>query len=95
MNPALPTGLPFEVFHRVRNVNFLAINSRFFEGLIHDFSSGSNEGFTLLIFVIARLFADQHDRRVSRAFAKHGLCSPLVEMTRFAFARGVAHLGQA
>src|SRR5881397_1026353 len=74
MNPTLPTGLPFEVFHRVGDVNFLAINSRFFEGLIHDFSSGSNEGITLLVFVIARLLADQHDRRVFRAFAKHGLC---------------------
>jgi len=95
MNPALPTRLPFEVFHRVRDVNFLAINSRFFEGLIHDFSSGSNEGFTLLIFVIARLLADQHDRCVFRAFAKHGLCSPLVKMTRFAFARRVAQPGQA
>ncbi len=83
------------MLHRVRNVNFLAINSRFFERLIHDFSSGSNEGFTLLIFVIARLFADQHDRRVFRTFTEDGLCGPLVEMTCCAFARRVAHLSQA
>ena len=95
MNPALPTGLPFEVLHRVRDVNFPAINSRFFERPIHDFSSGPNEGFTLLIFVIARLFADQHDRDVFRTFAKHGFCSALVKMTRCAYARRVAHLGQA
>ena len=83
------------MFHRVRDVNFLAINSRFFERLVHDFPSRSNKWFTLLIFVIPRLFADQHDRCVFRTFAKNGLCSALVEMTRRAFARRVAHLGQA
>ena len=83
------------MFHRVRDVNFLAINSRFFQRLVHDFASWSNKRFTLLIFVVARLFADQHDRRVFRAFTKHGLGSPLVEVTRRAFARRVAHLGQA
>src|SRR5205823_14339726 len=95
MNPAFPPGLPLEMFHRVRDVNFLAINSRFLERSVHDFSRGPNERFTLLIFVIARLFADQHDRRVLRAFAENSLCGPLVKMTRRAFGRSVAHVGQA
>ena len=95
MNPAFPARLPFEMFHCIRDVNFLAINSRFFQRLVHDFPSGPDERFTLLIFVIARLFPDQHDRRVFRTFAKHGLCGPLIEMTRRAVARRAAHLGQA
>ena len=82
------------MLYRVRDVNFLAIDSRFFQRLIHDFSSRSDKRFTLLIFVIARLFANEHDRRVFRTFPKHGLCGPLVEMTRRAFARRVAQLGQ-
>jgi len=83
------------MFHRVRDVNFPAINSRFFQCLVHDFPSRSNKRFTLLIFVIARLLADQHDRHVFRSLAKHGLRGPLVEMTCRAFERCLSHLGQA
>jgi hypothetical protein len=83
------------MFHRVRDVKFLAINSRFFQRLIHDFSGWANKRFTLQIFVIARLFADQHDRRVFRTFTKDGLRGPFKEMACRAFDRRVAHLGQA
>ncbi len=81
------------MFHRIRDVNFLAIDSRFFERLIHDFPGRANKWFTLLIFVVSRLFADQHDRRVFRTLPEYGLCGPLVEMTCRAFARRIAHPG--
>src|SRR4029077_19791902 len=95
MNSAFPARLPFEMFHRVRDINLLAINSRFFQRPVHDFSSWSHERFTLLIFVIAGLFANQHDRRVIRAFTKDGLRGPLVEMARRTFVSRVAYLGKA
>ena len=75
------------MFHRIRDVNFVAINSRFFQRLIHYFPGRSNKRFTLLIFVIARLLADQHDRRVLRAFAEDGLGRVFVEVAAGADAR--------
>ena len=63
---------------RVRDVNLFAINSRFFERAIHDFSRGADERFAGDVFVIAWLFADEHDRRFFRAFAKNGLGCVLI-----------------
>jgi len=83
--------LPFEVLYRVGDVHFLAIDSRFFERLIHDFSGGPNERFARDVFVIARLFANEHDRRALWAFAKDSLRCSFVKMTRRAFARRGEH----
>ena len=43
MNPAFPAGLLLKMLHRVRDINFFAINSGFFERLIHDFPSRPDE----------------------------------------------------
>jgi hypothetical protein len=94
MNSAFPARLPFEVFHRVGDVNLGAINASFLERAVHDFPSRTNEGFTRHIFVIARLFADEHDRCALRTFAKDSLGPSLVQMTRSAISRRLAHRGQ-
>jgi len=82
------------MLYRIRDVNFLAINSCFFERFVHDFSGWSDKRFALLILVIARLFADQHDGRLFWTFTKDSLRGTLVEMTRRTFARRIAQLGQ-
>src|ERR1051326_3535302 len=61
MDPPFAARLPLEMFHRVGDVNFFPINSSFFQRLIHDFARRPNERFTGNIFVVSRLFADQHD----------------------------------
>jgi len=94
MNPPFPAGLPFEVFHRVRDVNLRPINSSFLERAIHNFPSRTNERFARDIFVIARLFANQHHRCVLRPFAKNSLGRSLVQMTCSAVSCCFAHGGQ-
>lgn len=46
------------------------------------------------IFVIARLFAHQHDRCVRGSFAKHSLCRAFVKMARRAAKCGGAEIGK-
>ena len=94
MNSALSSRLPLKMLHRIGDVHFLAINPGFFECLIHDFPCRSDEWFACDIFVITRLFADEHNRRALWAFSKHRLRGALVKMTRRAFARRLAHLVQ-
>ena len=62
MNPAFATRLPLKMFHRVAHVNLRSIDSSVRERAIHDFPSRTNEWFARHIFVIARLFANQHHR---------------------------------
>ena len=46
-----------------------------------------DEGAAGKVLLIARLLADQHQRRIGRAFAEHGLGRILVEMAAGAIAR--------
>jgi hypothetical protein len=61
VNASFAARLPFEMLHRIRDVNLLAIDSRFFERAIHNFSRRSDKGFAGHILMIARLFTDQHN----------------------------------
>ena len=94
MNSTFAAGLPFEVFHRVCDVNLRPIDSSVFERAIHDFPSRTNERFAGRIFVIARLFAHQHHPCALRTFAKDSLGPSLVQMTRSAMIGRLAHRGQ-
>jgi hypothetical protein len=95
MNSAFPARLPFEVFHRVGDVNLGTINASFLERTVHDFPSRTNEWFAGHIFVIARLFANQHHHCALRPFSKHSLGRSFVQMTRSAIGRGFAHRAKA
>ena len=94
MNPAFSAGLPFEVFHRVSDVNLGAINASVCERAIHNFASRTYEWFARDIFVIARLFANQHHRYALRTLAKDSLGRSFVQMTCSAMSRCLAHRGQ-
>lgn len=73
MNSAFATRLPFEVLHGIRHIDFAAIDSRVFESAVEDLASGADEGFPREIFLVARLFAQQHERRAFRSSAEDGL----------------------
>ena len=94
MNPAFPARLPLKMLHRIRHINPRSINSSFLERLVHNFPSRTNERFARDIFVIARLFANQHHRCVLRPFAKNSLGRSLVQMTCSAVSCCFAHGGQ-
>jgi hypothetical protein len=82
------------VFHSVRDVNLRPIDSSIRERAIHNFPSRTYEWFARDIFVIARLFANQHDRCALRTFAKDSLGRSLVQMTCSAMSCCLAHRSQ-
>lgn len=90
MDPPFPARFPLEMFHCVRDVYLLAIDSSFFERSIHDFPGRSNKGFTRDVFIITRLFADQHHNCALRTFAKNRLRRALVKVTCLAIFRCLA-----
>ena len=94
MNPAFAARLPLKMFHRVRDINLRSIDSSFLERAIHDFPSRTNEWFARDIFVIARLFANQHHRCALRPFAKDSLGRSFVQMTCSAMSCCFPHRGQ-
>ena len=94
MNSAFAARLPFEMFHRVCDVNLRPIDSSVLERAIHDFASRTNEWFARHIFVIARLFANQHHRCALRPFAKDSLGPAFIQMTCSAMGCCFAHRGQ-
>jgi hypothetical protein len=83
------------VFHSVRDVNLRPTDSSVRERAIHNFPSRTYEWFARDIFVIARLFANQHHRCALRPFAKNSLGRSFVQMTRSAIGRGFAHRAKA
>ena len=91
MDATFAAWLPFEMFHRIRDVNFFAIDPGFFKSAIHDFSGWSDERFAGHIFVIAGLLTDQHHRRFFGAFAENGLRCAFVQVTGRAIPRGLSH----
>ncbi len=65
--------LEFEMLDRVCDVNRPPVYPGFFQCLIQQLAGRTNKRPANNVFLIARLFADEHHPRVMRAFAKHGL----------------------
>ena len=78
MNPTFAARFPFEMFHRVRDINLLPIDPRFFERAVHYFSGRADERFADNVFIIAGLLAHKHDRRSLRTFAEDRLRRVLI-----------------
>ena len=70
--------LMLEMFYGVGDIDRTAVEPCLFQSQIEDTAGRPNERTTLPVFLIARLFADQQQRRVYRAFTKNGLrCIPI------------------
>src|SRR3989442_10277955 len=75
---------PFEMFYRIRDINFFSIDSGFLKRLIENLSSWSDKQPALNVFLIAWLLSHKHHSRLRTAFPKHGLRSALPKITRLA-----------
>ena len=62
-----------EMFDRAGNVDLLAVDAGLDQGTIEHLPRRSDERLSGEIFLVAGLLADQHNSRVRRTFAKHGL----------------------
>lgn len=90
VNAALAARLPLKVFHRVGDVDEVAIDTGFDEAAVEERASGSDEGVAFDVLAIAGGFADEHEARVRVALAEDGLRRVLVERASAAGAGGLA-----
>jgi hypothetical protein len=74
--------LPLEVLHRIRHIDFVALDTSFDQRFIQQLSRRTHKWFSREIFVVARLFTHKNDFGVTRAFAKNRLRSRFPQRTR-------------
>ena len=84
MQAPLATPDPLKVLHRIGHVNFIAGNSRVFQRPVKHAAGWPYEGFTFLIFYVARLLTHQHHTCMAGPIAKDRLGSIEVEITSLA-----------
>ena len=71
--PTLSLGLPFEVFHGIGDIDLTPRNADFSQRLVQDLPCGTDKRFPGQVFLIARLFADEQERRMEASFAEDRL----------------------
>ena len=87
MQAPLSARLPLEVFDRIGDVALAPVNAGCLQSAIEKFACGANEGTSLSVFLVARLFANEDDFGASRTFTKYRLCSVSIEGTSSACKR--------
>jgi len=81
MDSTLTSRLPFKMLHGVRHVNMAAIDSRFLQSAVHNFPRWSDKRPASDVFIIPRLFANQHNWRILGSLAEDSLRRVLVKVT--------------
>src|SRR5207237_9086299 len=85
--------LPFEMFHRIGDINLVSIDAGFHKRLVQNLSGRSDKRMSLNVFLIAGLFAYKHHSRFRAAFPKHGLRPTLPKVACLAVGRCGAQFG--
>jgi len=83
------------MFDRVGDIGLVAVDAGFVQGTVEDFAGRADERPPGEIFLVAGLLADQHDRRVRRTFAEHGLGGVAPQRAGPAVHRFLAQVGKA
>ncbi len=90
MNAFFATAKPFEMLHRIGDVNGLAIDSGFRQCGVEELTGGSDKRRAREILAIARLLADKNCSRIFWAITEHGLRRVRKQVAAFALGRGSA-----
>lgn len=85
---------PLEVFDRVRDVDFIAIDAGGLERAIEQSARRTNEGMPGAVLGVAGLFADHEQNGVFRTFTEYGLRAELEEVASATVTRGSTQLRQ-
>src|ERR1700730_10256787 len=88
MDAPLPSRLPLEMFHRIRNINFPAVDSGFDESGIEQFAGRADKRFAFQVFLVTRLLTHEQDLCVLLPFSEHGLCRSFPKITSLAIFGG-------
>ena len=91
---ALAAHLMLEMLHRVGDENLRAGDLRFRQGPVEDLPGGPDERLAGKVFLVAGLFAHQHQVRMAAPFAGDRLSCILVKRTARACILGLGHLRQ-
>ena len=78
--------LPLEVLHGVRDVDVVARDASARQRALEQPARGADERVAAPIFLVTRLLAHEHQRRVRRPFAEHGLRAALPQLAAPAIA---------
>ena len=84
VDAAFAARFPLEVLDGVGDIDPRAIDPDVVEGVVQHTSGWADKGFTSAIFLVARLFADEHDQGVRRPFAENGLRAGPVQVAAMA-----------
>jgi hypothetical protein len=97
VDPAGAPGatLPLEVLNRIGDVDLGSLDPGRRQRAVEDDARRADKGVTLAVLLIARLLADEHERRMRRPLAKHGLGCPRPEVAVPAVEGGRPHRRQA
>lgn len=93
MQPPFAPRLVFEMLDRIGDIDRTPIEACFHKCAIEHGAGRPDKGMALNVFLIARLFADENERRRGIAFAEDGLRRVLVKWTALAACRLVRECG--
>lgn len=80
VDTALSSRLPFEVLHRVGDIDLISVDARLFQSGVQQGSGGPNKWTPLKILFVSGLLADEEHTRVCLAFTKDGFRSALPQL---------------
>ena len=75
---------PTEVFHRIRQIDAVALNSCILHGLVETMSRRSDKRKSIQVLFVPRLFPDDRKGCRGRSFSEDGLCGTLVKFAALA-----------
>ena len=81
MNTTRAACLEFEMLDGIGHVSACSVNTGIGERFVKHLSGGTDEGVTRHIFLIAGLFADEHQRGVDGPLTEHHLRGGLPQRT--------------
>src|SRR5579864_5477180 len=96
MNPFLPAfrGRPLEMLYHIGDVHTGAIDSRFGESLVQQFSGGPYAWSPGSILEVSGLLSHEHDGGIGTSFPKNGLCGCFPKVASFARGSCLAEAGK-
>ena len=92
VDAALSPPFPFEMLHRISDIDGLSVDPDFFQRSIQDLPRWPDKRFAAQIFLIARLFPEEHQSWSRPSFAEDSLGCLLVQRTGHALGGGLAKL---
>src|SRR5262249_56002587 len=94
VQPALAAHFMLEVLHGIGDESLPPLDVRILQGLVEQAAGRANKGLAGKVFFVARLLADQHERRMARSLTRHRLRGIAVERATRAARFGARQLAK-